>query len=49
MIIGKAKQKMTAITYNVPGTTPLVAMALIDMVVSKVCVERSMTMEQWET
>lgn len=29
--------------HNVPGTTPLVAMALIDMAVSRVCVERKRT------
>lgn len=30
---------MNARVKNLPGTTPLVAMALIDMAVSKVCVE----------
>lgn len=30
---------MNARVNNLPGTTPLVAMALIDMAVSKVCVE----------
>lgn len=31
---------MNAILHTVPGTTPLVAMALIDIAVSNVCVER---------
>lgn len=34
---------MNTTFHNVPGTTPLVAMALIDMAVSKVCVERKST------